>query len=79
MAKFKVLRPIELDGTLYLPQGERPPATPKSCSNGADIPVNMAGILDLTPAQATQFDLGQIQAIGTQGSAASKQQRKADS
>jgi hypothetical protein len=73
MAKFKVLRAIELDGKLYLPASDNPPAKARSASNGQIIPVDASGVIELTDAQAKELILGQIQAIGTQQSAVSKQ------
>jgi hypothetical protein len=63
MAKFKVLRPIELGGTLYLPETETAAAKAKSCGNGADIPVDASGVIELTDEQAAEMRDGQIQAL----------------
>jgi hypothetical protein len=77
-AQFKVLRPIELNGVLYLPEGTPAPKKPKSAGNGADVKVDVSGIIDLTPEQAAEMTLGQVKAVSTQQSAVSKK-KKADS
>ena len=66
MAKFKVLRPIEVGGILYVPDpdiGVTPAAKAKSCANGADVPVDSTGVIDLTNEQAAQMRDGQIAAL----------------
>jgi hypothetical protein len=73
MPKFKVLRPIELNGTLYLPEGATPPGKPRSAGSGDPISVDAGGVIELTDAQAAAMTAGQIQAISTQPSAVSKQ------
>lgn len=60
MAKFKVLRPIELEGTLYLPEGSEPPKKPKSCGNGVAVNTDMSGVIELEPETAALMTLGQI-------------------
>jgi hypothetical protein len=63
MAQYKVLRPIELNGTLYLPEGATPPQKPRSAGNGKDVAVEGGGMIQLSDAQAAEMQLGQIQAI----------------
>jgi hypothetical protein len=63
MAKFKVLRPIEQAGTLYLPEGAKAPAKPRSAGSGAEVKVDSSGVIELTDAQAAEMTLGQIAAL----------------
>ncbi len=72
MAKYKVLRPIELSGTLYLPEGAIAPKKPRSAGNGAQIKVDTTGIIELTAVEAAEMTAGQIQALSDQRSAVSK-------
>jgi hypothetical protein len=60
MPTFKVLRPIELNGTLYLPAGVAPPTKPRSAGTGGAVKVNTSGAIELTPDEAAQMTLGQI-------------------
>ncbi len=61
MAKFKVLRPIEHNQKLYVPEAADAPATTKSFGHGNDIPVDRAGWIDLGAEEAGRFTLGQIE------------------
>jgi hypothetical protein len=61
--KCKVLRPIELDGVLYLPEGSPVPKKPKSAGNGLDVKVDVSGFINLTSAQAAEMTQGQIAPI----------------
>ncbi len=66
MAQFKVLRPIEFDGKLYLSEGSTKPARPggvRSAGNGVKIAVDTSGVIDLSPEAAAQMTLGQVQPI----------------
>ena len=60
MAKYKVLRPIEHDQKLYLP--EMPDALPtvKSAGHGGDIPVDASGIIELSEPESAALVDGQI-------------------
>jgi hypothetical protein len=73
MAKFKVLRPIELAGKLYVPEGASAPSRSKSCSNGQDLDVDTTGAIELSDQQAAEMRDGQIQEISNQQSALSDQ------
>jgi len=63
MAQFKVLRPIEHNGKVFLPEASRAPASSKSAGNGQDIPVDAGGVIELSERQAAELKLGQIEAI----------------
>jgi hypothetical protein len=76
---YKVLRPIELNGTLYLPAGATPPMKPRSAGSGEAVNVDTSGVIELTADQAAAMTLGQIQAISTQRSAVNKQKKSAES
>jgi len=65
MAKFKVLRPIEYNGTVYLPEAAGAAPIVKSAGNGQDIPVDGSGVIELNESQAAEFTLGQIESIKT--------------
>lgn len=67
VAKFKVLRPIEYSGKLYLHPTSEAPKFVKSAGNGSDIPVDASGIVDLTEEQAAWFTLGQIAPLPDSG------------
>jgi hypothetical protein len=62
MAKYKVLCPIELDGILYLPKQDNPPATAPSSGGGKNmsVPVNAEGEIELTDLQAAPMIYGQV-------------------
>lgn len=59
MAKLKVLRAIEYNGKLYLPEAGDAPKLARSAGNGGDIPVDASGGIDLTEEQAAELTLGQ--------------------
>ncbi|HLI35494.1 MAG TPA: hypothetical protein VKW70_10645 [Terriglobia bacterium] len=67
MPKFKVLRPIERDGKLYLPETESAPDKVKSAGHGQDIPVDFGGAIELTEKQAAELTLGQVEEIKSKG------------
>jgi hypothetical protein len=79
--QFKVLRRIELDGKLYLPVGASAqagvpaPAKARSMSNGAIIPVDASGVIELTDAEAAQMTAGQVQQIRSQRAESRKQNK----
>jgi hypothetical protein len=60
MPKYKVVKPIEHNQTLYLPETSDAPASAKSVSNGMDIPVDASGTVELDEAQASSLRDGQI-------------------
>jgi hypothetical protein len=67
MSKFRVLRPIEVDGTLYKPKpglNETIPKTTKSAGDGREISVNHDGLIELSSQEATGFTLGQLETAG---------------
>jgi hypothetical protein len=77
MAQYQVLRPIELDGKLYLPKSDADaPAKARSAGNGSIIPVDASGAIELTEAEAKEMTNGQIKAIPA---APAKKAPKADS
>jgi hypothetical protein len=66
MPKYKVLRPIEHNLKLYLPEGtENPPEKKPSSGHGLDIPVDASGVIDLTEADAAPMTHGQIEPVKT--------------
>ncbi len=55
MPKYKVLSPIEHDGTLYVPEGAWPEDAKKeaaSYSHGNPVPVDTSGVIQLNDQQA---------------------------
>ncbi len=68
-ARYKVLRTIELNGVLYLPDGAPEPKKPRSAGNGLPVKVDAIGFIDLTPGQAAQMTLGQVKLAATQDAA----------
>ncbi|HEV2425880.1 MAG TPA: hypothetical protein VGZ29_13710 [Terriglobia bacterium] len=60
MAKFTVLRPIEHNQILYVPQGAAGAARTKSAGNGGDIPVDASGAIELDAAAAETFTGSQV-------------------
>ncbi len=61
--KFKVLKPIEHDQILYLPEGDKAPKSAASASHGREIPADASGVIELTANQADAFTAGQIEPI----------------
>jgi len=72
MPSFKVLRPIELNGTLYLPEGATAAAKARSAGNGEQVTIDTSGVIELTADQAAAMTLGQIQALPTAAKKAKK-------
>lgn len=60
MPKYKIVKPIEHNQTLYLPETTAAPANAKSASHGKEIPVDTSGTIELDEAQASSFRHGQI-------------------
>jgi len=60
MPKYKVLRPIEHNQSLYLPAGSAAPPRTSSASHGQEIPVDAAGTIELDDDQARALVHGQI-------------------
>jgi hypothetical protein len=52
MPKYEVIQPIEVYGTLYLPENENAPRTAKSFSHGREIAVDASGLIELTAEEA---------------------------
>lgn len=63
MAKFRVLRPIEYSGKVYLPEAAGDTSISKSAGNGRDIPVDASGVIELSESQAAKLTFGQIEPI----------------
>ncbi len=61
MPKFKVLRPIEHNGKLHLPEDPHAPKTATSGSHGGEIDVDSTGFIELTEAEAVRMTEGQVQ------------------
>lgn len=59
MAKFVVLRPVEHNQVLYVPQGSTEAATARSAGHGGEIPVEASGRIELDAA-AAELLTGQI-------------------
>ncbi len=66
MPKFKVLRPIEHNGKLHLPEDPHAPKTATSGSHGGEIDVDSTGFIELTEKEAAPMDLGQIEKVKSQ-------------
>ncbi len=62
MPKYKVLRAIEHNLKLYLPELPDAVATAKSAGNGSDIPVDASGSIELSESEAAAFIEGQVAA-----------------
>jgi hypothetical protein len=60
MAKFKVLRPIEHNLKLYLPELPDALPTAKSAGHGGDIPLDASGTIELEELAAAALIDGQI-------------------
>ncbi|HEV2177360.1 MAG TPA: hypothetical protein VGW33_09185 [Terriglobia bacterium] len=65
MPKFKVLRPIEHNQKLYLPEGHVAPEKVKSFGGGQEIAVDAGGLIELSDKEAQPLTAGQIERIGT--------------
>lgn len=63
MAKFKVLRPVEYSGKLYLPEAARDHLISRSAGNGQEVLADTTGVIELSQSQAANFTLGQIELI----------------
>jgi hypothetical protein len=63
MPTYRVLRPLEHNLKLYLPQVADALPTVKSAGNGSDIPVDAGGVIELSEKEAAALDLGQIEPI----------------
>jgi hypothetical protein len=76
-AQYQVLRPIELDGKLYLPKSDaEAPTKARSAGNGAIITVDASGVIELTEAQAKEMTDGQIKAVPAPAKKAPKVESK---
>lgn len=60
MPKYKVLRPIEHNQELYLPEVPDALPTTRSLGHGQEIRVNASGVIELSEIEAAALDLGQI-------------------
>ncbi len=67
--KYKVLRPIEHNGKLYLPSapmdviGAKADETAISGAHGNPIPVDSTGVIELTDKEAAPMTEGQVEKI----------------
>jgi len=75
MAKFTVLRPIEYNQVLYMPQGPTDVVRAKSADNGGDIPVDASGAIELDAAVAETFTGSQIAPFAAETPAAKRPKR----
>ncbi len=60
MAKYKVLRPIEHNLRLYLPEVPDALPTVKSAGHGGEIPADASGTIELSEKEAAALIDGQI-------------------
>ncbi len=59
--KYKVLRPIEHDQKLYLPDGAPAVEKARSAGNGQEIPVDASGVIELEERQARLLPEGRVE------------------
>lgn len=74
MAKYQVLRPIEHNEKLYLPEHSHIPAAVKSAGNGQVISCDASGAIELNEAEAKVLLQGRIEP--STGSSAPKKDHK---
>ncbi len=60
MAVYKVLRPIEHSMKLYTPELSPGPPRAISAANGAEIPVDRLGYIELSDAEAALLTMDQV-------------------
>ncbi len=60
MAKYKVLKPIEHNQVLHVPQGTTKAVKVKSAGYGGEIPVDASGTIELDATAARACTAGQI-------------------
>ncbi len=60
MPKYRVLRPIEHNQKLYLPEMADALPTAKSAGHGGDIPADASGVIELSEKEAAALTDGQI-------------------
>lgn len=75
MTKFTVLRPIEHNQVLYMPQGASEAGKAKSAGNGGDIPVDASGTIELDAALAETFTGSQIAPFAAENPVAKRTKR----
>lgn len=75
MAKFTVLRPIEHNQVLYVPQGATEIVKVKSAGNGGEILVDASGAIELDAAIAATFTDSQIAPFAPDTPAAKRTKR----
>ena len=61
MPKFKVLRPIEHNQKLYVPEGQPAPEKVKSFGGGQEIGVDAGGFIELSDKEAAALTAGQVE------------------
>ncbi|MGH9434848.1 MAG: hypothetical protein ACRD06_02475 [Terriglobia bacterium] len=77
MAQYEVLRPIEYNGTLYLPKsGAEAPQKARSAGNGLEIPVDRSGVITLPESVAATFNFGQAVPIPAKAKGARDERQK---
>lgn len=64
MAVYKVLRPIEHSMKLFTQEHAPGPPRAVSAANGAEIPVDKQGYIELTEAEAALLTMDQILKVG---------------
>jgi len=63
MPKYKVLRPIEHNQKLYMPETLTGPERVKSVGDGQEISVDASGTIELNEKEVQNFRQGQIESI----------------
>ncbi len=61
MPKYRVLRPIERNRVLHLPQTQQAPEKALSGADGKEIPVDASGYIELTTEEEAAFTAAQIE------------------
>jgi len=75
MPKFTVLRPIEHNQVLYMPQGATQAVKARSAGNGGEIPVDSSGAIEIDAAIAETFKGSQIAPLAADDPAAKRTKR----
>ncbi|HUI42087.1 MAG TPA: hypothetical protein VL523_08970 [Terriglobia bacterium] len=77
MPKYKVLRPIEHNQTLYLPKDASAPSKAKSAGHGQEIQVDVSGTIELDSEQAQILVHGQTALVSeSSGAGAGRKQAR---
>ncbi len=63
MPTYKVLRAIEHNQKLYLPEVPDALPTTRSAGHGGEIPVDASGVIELSEREAAALEMGQIEPL----------------